>query len=109
MGWIGDSMGWNSKSMGWIDESAAWTHENNAKKRTAMAVRFNGLTYSAQPRAGAWLSQSSMVRTVAPSVLRTWSVRRLPRRTSTSIVAFFMPGPPPRTTGKGLPSRPASR
>ena len=48
MGWIGDSMGWKSKSMGWIDESAAWTHENNAKRRTGVGVRFNGLTYSAQ-------------------------------------------------------------
>ena len=59
MGWIGESMGWKWKSMGWIGreaarthEKAAWTHENNAKRRTKAAVRFNGLTYSAQGCAG---------------------------------------------------------
>ena len=47
MGWIGQSMGWKSKSMGWIDGEAPSRRLSNAKRRTKVAVRFNGLPYSA--------------------------------------------------------------
>ena len=57
--WIGRSMGWKWKSMGWSDGSAAWTHRkaawtrgNNAGRRASVAVRINGLPYSAHAAGG---------------------------------------------------------
>ena len=40
-------MGWKWKSMGWSDGAAAWTHEKIAGRRASVAVRINGLPYSA--------------------------------------------------------------
>ncbi len=57
--WMTKSIPWKQKSMGcfgrnipWIGWAAAWTHGKNAGMSVGAGVRFNGLPYSAQPRAG---------------------------------------------------------
>ena len=57
--WMAISIPWKQKSMGcfgrnipWIGWSAGRTPKNNAGRSVGVGVRFNALTYSAQPRAG---------------------------------------------------------
>ena len=44
-------MGWKQKSMGWSDAFTPSRRVFNARMQTKVGVRFNRVTYSAQPHA----------------------------------------------------------
>ena len=46
--WIGESMGWKWISMGCFGRNTPCGRISNARSRTSLGVRFNGLPYSAQ-------------------------------------------------------------